>query len=295
MRRVVGYVRVSSEGQATEGVSLDAQRTKLAAYCLAMDLELVALEADEGVSAKTLRRPGLQRALAALEEGRADAVLVTKLDRLTRSVRDLGDLVERYFGGERWSLLSVGDSIDTKTAAGRLVLNVLVSVAQWEREATGERTRDALAEVKRQGGTLGADALGWRRVEETRRRGSSVRRARRCRSRDAGAHRGPSRRGSLAARHRDDADRGRPRDEARGPLGRGASAGRAGARGVIGSELLVLEMALRALGAFRANDNDGDHDHEDEDHHEDEGRSATRGLTKRRRARGEGRGVAPPR
>jgi len=167
MRRVVGYVRVSSEGQATEGVSLDAQRAKLAAYCLAMDLELVALEADEGVSAKTLRRPGLQRALAALEEGRADAVLVTKLDRLTRSVRDLGDLVERYFGGERWSLLSVGDSIDTKTAAGRLVLNVLVSVAQWEREATGERTRDALAEVKRQGGTLGADALGWRRVEET--------------------------------------------------------------------------------------------------------------------------------
>jgi len=87
MRRVVGYVRVSSEGQATEGVSLDAQRVKLAAYCTAMDFELVALEADEGVSAKTLRRPGLQRALAALEEGRADAVLVTKLDRLTRSVR----------------------------------------------------------------------------------------------------------------------------------------------------------------------------------------------------------------
>ena len=119
MRRVVGYLRVSSESQATEGVSLDAQRTKLAAYCHALDLELVALEADEGVSAKTLRRPGLQRALAALEEGRADAVLVTKLDRLTRSVRDLGDLVERFFASERWSLLSVGDSIDTKTAAGR--------------------------------------------------------------------------------------------------------------------------------------------------------------------------------
>lgn len=167
MRRVVGYIRVSSEGQATEGVSLDAQRAKLAAYCLAMDLELVAIEADEGVSAKTLRRPALQRALSTLEAGAADGLLVTKLDRLTRSVRDLGDLVERYFGGERWSLLSVGDSIDTKTAAGRLVLNVLTSVAQWEREATGERTRDALVEVKRQGGTLGAEALGWCRTEET--------------------------------------------------------------------------------------------------------------------------------
>jgi len=167
MRKVIGYVRVSSEGQATEGVSLDAQRAKLAAYCIAMDLELVAIEADEGVSAKTLRRPGLQRALGALEAGAADGLLVTKLDRLTRSVRDLGDLVERFFASERWSLLSVGDSIDTKTAAGRLVLNVLTSVAQWEREATGERTRDALVEVKRQGGVLGADALGWRRTEET--------------------------------------------------------------------------------------------------------------------------------
>ena len=174
MRRVVGYIRVSSEGQATEGVSLDAQRTKLAAYCVAMDLELVGIEADEGVSAKTLRRPGLQRALASLEGGAAEGLLVTKLDRLTRSVRDLGDLVDRYFGADRWSLLSVGDSIDTKTAAGRLVLNVLTSVAQWEREATGERTRDALAEVKRQGGKLGADALGWRRVEETDAAGRQV-------------------------------------------------------------------------------------------------------------------------
>lgn len=167
MRRVVGYIRVSSEGQATEGVSLDAQRVKLAAYCTAMDLELVGIEADEGVSAKTLRRPGLQRALGLLDAGTVDGLLVTKLDRLTRSVRDLGDLVERYFAGDRCSLLSVGDSIDTKTAAGRLVLNVLTSVAQWEREATGERTRDALVEVRRQGGVLGADALGWRRVEET--------------------------------------------------------------------------------------------------------------------------------
>ncbi len=167
MRRVVGYIRVSSEGQAAEGVSLDAQRAKLAAYCLATDCELVAVEADEGISAKTLRRPGVQRALAALEEGRADALLVTKLDRLTRSVRDLGDLVDRYFyDGSRWSLASVGDSIDTKTAAGRLVLNVLASVAQWEREATGERTRDALAEVRRQGGKLGGEALGWRRGED---------------------------------------------------------------------------------------------------------------------------------
>jgi site-specific DNA recombinase len=166
MRKVIGYVRVSSESQAAEGVSLDAQRAKLQAYCFAMGLDLVGIEADEGVSAKTLRRPALQRALAALEEGRADGLVVVKLDRLTRSVRDLCDLVEQYFVNERISLLSLGESIDTKSAAGRLVMNVLACVAQWEREATAERTRDALAEVLRQGGTLGAAALGWTRTDD---------------------------------------------------------------------------------------------------------------------------------
>jgi DNA invertase Pin-like site-specific DNA recombinase len=164
--RVVGYVRVSTEHQADGGVSLDAQRAKLEAYAVAMDLDLVALVEDAGVSAKTLNRPGLRRALAMLDAGEAEALLIVKLDRLTRSVRDLGDLVERYFAS-RCSLLSVSDSIDTRTAAGRLVLNVLTSVAQWEREATGERTRDALVHLKAEGVKLGGEALGWRRAETT--------------------------------------------------------------------------------------------------------------------------------
>lgn len=163
--KVVAYLRVSTESQADGGVSLDAQRAKLTAYCAALDLELVAVEVDAGVSAKTLRRPGLQRALDALEAGRAEGLLVAKLDRLTRSVRDLGELVERYFSGSRWSLLSVADSIDTRSAAGRLVLNVLASVAQWEREATAERTRDALAHLRAEGVRLGGAALGWERSE----------------------------------------------------------------------------------------------------------------------------------
>lgn len=162
--RVVGYVRVSTEHQAGEGVSLEAQRAKLEAYALAMDLELVAVEAEAGRSAKTLERPALQRALGMLDAGTAEGLLVTKLDRLTRSVRDLGVLVERYFAA-RHSLLSVGDSIDTRSAAGRLVLNVLASVAQWEREATGERTRDALAHLKASGVRLGGLAIGWERGE----------------------------------------------------------------------------------------------------------------------------------
>ena len=164
--KVVGYVRVSTEHQADGGVSLEAQRAKLEAYALALDLDLVAIVEDAGASAKTLNRPGLRNALAMLDTGEADALLVVKLDRLTRSVRDLGELVERYFAA-RCSLLSVSDSIDTRTAAGRLVLNVLTSVAQWEREATGERTRDALAHLRAEGVRLGGEGLGWRRGDST--------------------------------------------------------------------------------------------------------------------------------
>ncbi|WP_437786905.1 recombinase family protein [Sorangium sp. So ce1097] len=95
-----------------------------------MDLDLVDIIEDPGVSAKTLDRPGLQRALGMLDAGQAYALLVVKLDRLTRSVRDFDTSIARYFA-DRFSLLSVADSIDTRSAAGRLVLNVLASVSQW--------------------------------------------------------------------------------------------------------------------------------------------------------------------
>lgn len=162
--RLIGYVRVSTDQQADGGVSLDAQRAKLAAYATALDLDLVAVEVDAGASAKTLRRPALERVLARLEAGEAEGLVVAKLDRLTRSVRDLGWLTEPERFGQRWQLLSVGDSIDTRSAAGRLVLNVLGSVSQWEREAIGERTRDALAHVRAQGARLGGERLGERRA-----------------------------------------------------------------------------------------------------------------------------------
>jgi site-specific DNA recombinase len=170
---VVGYTRVSTEQQADEGVSLEAQRVRLGAYAVATELELVDVLEDRGWSGKSLARPGLQRALAMLDAGVAEGLVVTKLDRLTRSVRDLGELVERYFA-ERCSLLSVSDAIDTRTASGRLVLHVLGAVSQWEREATGERTKDALAQLRAEGVALGGEALGWRRSAATDESGRRV-------------------------------------------------------------------------------------------------------------------------
>lgn len=148
--RTVAYLRVSTEKQADRGVSLDAQRGKALAYASLYELDVVAIEVDAGASAKSLNRPALQRALTMLKRGEADALLVAKLDRLTRSVRDLGDLVDEFFA-KRAALLSVSEQIDTRSAAGRLVLNVLSSVGQWEREACGERTAIAMRHLAEQG------------------------------------------------------------------------------------------------------------------------------------------------
>ena len=177
MTRTAAYIRVSTDKQAEHGVSLDAQRAKVEAYASLYDLQLVAVLVDAGVSAKTLDRPALSEALALLDSGEADALLVVKLDRLTRSVKDLGTLVERYFARTNGpALMSVSEQIDTRSAAGRLVLNVLASVAQWEREATGERTSAAMAHKRSLGEytggrvpfgfRIGADGCTLEPVEE---------------------------------------------------------------------------------------------------------------------------------
>src|SRR6266699_1866769 len=107
--RAVGYIRVSTDKQAEHGISLEAQHAKLTQYAALYDIELVDIIVDAGVSAKSLNRPGLQRALGMLRKGQADALLVAKLDRLTRSTRDLGTLVEEDLARGKWSLLSVAE------------------------------------------------------------------------------------------------------------------------------------------------------------------------------------------
>jgi site-specific DNA recombinase len=94
-------------------------------------------------------------------------VVIAKLDRLTRSVRDLGELLER-FQRRGVALVSVGESLDTGSAAGRLVLNVMASVSQWEREAIGERTRDALRHKRALGERVGAVPFGYSLAEDGR-------------------------------------------------------------------------------------------------------------------------------
>ena len=159
--KVIGYARVSTDKQAERGCLLDAQAENIRAMALVHGAELLDIIVDGGESAKSLQRPGMERLLALVDGNKVEAVVVAKLDRLTRSVKDLCTLLER-FERKGVALISVAESLDTGSAAGRLVLNIMTAVSQWEREAIGERTRDAMGHKRRQRERVGNIAFGYR-------------------------------------------------------------------------------------------------------------------------------------
>lgn len=159
--RAVGYVRVSTEGQVAEGVSLELQRTKIAAWASLHDAELVAVFADEGVSGSRADRPGLLQAIAAAKRERA-ALVVYSLSRLSRSTLDTlrlaGDL-ERA----GCDLVSLSEQLDTTSPAGRVIFRVLAALAEFERDQLAERTRQAMRHMKAQGRVVGSIPHGYAR------------------------------------------------------------------------------------------------------------------------------------
>src|ERR1017187_3547331 len=165
--KTIGYIRVSTEKQADFGVSLEAQTAKVQAMAVVRGAELAEVIIDAGESAKSLNRPGMARLLSMVDAGEVDTVIISKLDRLTRSVKDLAELLER-FTRRGVSLVSVADSLDTHSAAGRLVLNIMVSVSQWEREAISERTRDVMQHKIKNNEWIGNTAFGHRRCQDGR-------------------------------------------------------------------------------------------------------------------------------
>jgi len=159
--KTIGYVRVSTDRQAEQGVSLEAQEAKIRAMATVQGADLIDVIVDGGESAKSLNRPGLQRLLALVNAGTIEAVIVAKLDRLTRSVKDLCGLLE-LLEKRKVALVSVAESLDTGSAAGRLVITIMGAVSQWEREAIGERTRDALQHKRSNGECVGNIEFGYR-------------------------------------------------------------------------------------------------------------------------------------
>jgi DNA invertase Pin-like site-specific DNA recombinase len=152
--RVLAYVRVSSEEQADSRAGLEAQRAAIQRECERRGWEIIEVIEDAGFSAKDLKRPGVRAALGELARGRGDALVVAKLDRLSRSMLDFTAVMAKA-QKEGWALVALDCAVDTTTPAGEAMAHVLATFAQFERRLIGQRTREALAVKKKQGVQLG--------------------------------------------------------------------------------------------------------------------------------------------
>lgn len=153
--RALGYTRVSTDEQAKTGHGLAAQRAAITAECERRGWELVGIVGeDRGASGKSLDRAGLQSVLTRMDVHEADVLLVAKLDRLSRSLLQGAEVMERA-KARRWSLVALDLGVDTTSSAGEMFANMLLTVGQFERRLIGDRTRDGLAAARAKGVRLG--------------------------------------------------------------------------------------------------------------------------------------------
>jgi DNA invertase Pin-like site-specific DNA recombinase len=160
----IGYVRVSTDEQADSGLGLEAQRTAIRNEARRRNWEVRWLE-DAGYSAKDLKRPAITQALEELAAGSSTVLVVSKLDRLSRSLFDFASMLDRS-RKQGWGLVALDVGVDTTTPHGRLLISIVAAIAEWEREMIAQRTKDALAVKRAQGVKLGrpnsvpADVVG---------------------------------------------------------------------------------------------------------------------------------------
>jgi DNA invertase Pin-like site-specific DNA recombinase len=149
-------VRVSTDDQAKEGVSLENQKSKIMAYCQLKDLELREVIEDAGISAKNLRRDGVQKVLRLARRKEIDAVVVYKLDRIFRSTIDALETTKAF---DKWgiSFHSIEETLDTRSAMGRFFFTLTAALAEMERRLIGERTKAALAHKRSRSEKTGGD------------------------------------------------------------------------------------------------------------------------------------------
>lgn len=153
-RQVVGYVRVSTQEQGDSGAGLAAQLATIRREVKHHRWNLVEMYQDVASGSSRERRPQLEKALQDLRDGRADTLVVSKLDRLSRSVADFGAIIEES-RREGWTIVIIDLGVDLATPAGEMVASIMAVLAQWERRVISQRTIDALREKKLAGVRLG--------------------------------------------------------------------------------------------------------------------------------------------
>lgn len=163
--RATGYCRVSTEEQGDSRAGLEAQESAIRAEVAHRGWDLVDVR-TEVASGKSLRhRPELASILADLREHRTDALIVAKLDRLSRSVMDFASVMETAHE-QGWSIVVLDLGVDTTSTNGKLIAHIMIALAQWERELIGDRTRTALTAVRARGTQLGRPS----RIDDNTRR-----------------------------------------------------------------------------------------------------------------------------
>ena len=169
MSRLCAYLRVSTDEQGDSGLGLEAQAAAIKVYCAAQGHELAGMVRE--IESARGKRPILDDVLAHIEQGTYDGLIVAKLDRLSRSVVQANEIHDRL-DKTGAALIALDLNVDTSTAVGRMMMNVLATVAQWERDTIGERTRSALRAKRERG-----EPVGRRRVisDEVRARAQELR------------------------------------------------------------------------------------------------------------------------
>ncbi|GER24016.1 hypothetical protein NCCP1664_25110 [Zafaria cholistanensis] len=178
-RTAIVYARVSTEEQAANGASLDAQAEVLASVARARGWDVVVMKEQASGKAMTRKaRPILNDALEMLAAGAAHYLLAVRIDRISRTVEDFSALMGRA-RREGWAMVLSEMDLDTTTSQGEFMANVQISVAQYERRLIGDRTREGLAQRKREGVKLGRrpqlPLLVVKQIKAMKRDGASLR------------------------------------------------------------------------------------------------------------------------
>lgn len=154
MKRIAIYARVSTEDQAREGFSLDAQLEKLRSYCKARDWIIAGEYVDDGYSGRDVKRPAYQKMMEEIDKW--DALLVMKMDRIHRNSKNFMLMMENL-NEKGKEFVSMTESLDTSTAMGRFVMDIIQRIAQLESEQIGERVYDGMRQKAKEGkGVLGS-------------------------------------------------------------------------------------------------------------------------------------------
>jgi site-specific DNA recombinase len=159
------YIRVSTQDQAQHGFSLDAQEESLMGYAKALGYEVVKIYKDEGKSAKNLNRPEMQNLLKDAEARKFQAIFIYKLDRFSRSLKDLILTIDKL---KEWGIdfVSLQDKIETASASGKLMFQIIGAFAEFERNIIGDRTTFGMEKKAKEGGFITKAPFGYKLVNK---------------------------------------------------------------------------------------------------------------------------------